>query len=119
MVDLVETGTTMRAAGLEEVAVILKTEASLIANKNSKHSQIIDLFKARVEGYLTATRYMMITYNISREKLAEALEVCWPSNKIFDFCILNPTSPLGINSDYSWEKVSNCVAPRGRWMVCC
>ncbi len=75
MVDLVETGTTMRAAGLEEVEVILKTEASLIANKHSKHAAIISLFKSRVEGYLTATRYVMINYNVSRDLLAGALEV--------------------------------------------
>merc|ERR1719356_1785147 len=32
VVDLVETGTTMRAAGLEEVAVILTSQAVLIMN---------------------------------------------------------------------------------------
>lgn len=59
VVDLVETGTTMRAAGLEEVAVIMKTEAALIASRHSKHSRAIALFKTRVEGYMTSTRYVV------------------------------------------------------------
>ena len=73
VVDLVETGTTMRAAGLEEVEVIMKTQATLIANKSSKHTSIIELLKTRIEGYLTATRFMMISYNVSREHLAAAI----------------------------------------------
>ena len=37
IVDLVETGTTMRAAGLEEVSVIMHTETVLIANPPAPH----------------------------------------------------------------------------------
>ena len=75
VVDLVETGTTMRAAGLEEVEVILNTEACLLSNKKSTHGEINSLLKTRVEGYLTATRYMMIQYNVPRKLLAGAIEV--------------------------------------------
>ena len=75
VVDLVETGTTMRAAGLEEVAVIMRTQATLIANKQSKHKAVISLLKTRIEGYLTATRYMMISYNVGRANLAAAISI--------------------------------------------
>lgn len=75
VVDLVETGTTMRAAGLEEVQVIMKTEASLIGNKHSTHQSVIAMFKQRVEGYLTATRYVMVQYNVSGDSLPNALLV--------------------------------------------
>ena len=67
------------AAGLEEVGVVMKTQASLIANKHSKHEAIINLVKSRVEGYLTATRYMMISYNVSRSQLPAALTVALPT----------------------------------------
>lgn len=88
VVDLVETGTTMRAAGLEEVQVIMKTQACLVSNKQSKHLKIIDLLKTRVEGYLTATRYQMISYNIERSKLPEASKVtrCHSCFSITPFC---------------------------------
>jgi len=75
VVDLVETGTTMRAAGLEVVADVLKTECLLIANSHSTHQDIVDLLKRRIEGYITATKFMMISFNIHVDLLAKAIEV--------------------------------------------
>jgi len=75
VVDLVETGTTMRAAGLEIVVDILKTEAVLIKNPHSEHTDVCDLIKRRIEGFITATRYVMLTYNISVDKLEHACAV--------------------------------------------
>ncbi|CAN0035138.1 unnamed protein product, partial [Heterosigma akashiwo] len=72
VVDLVETGTTMRAAGLEVVSDVLETEACLISNPNSKHQDLVDLILRRVQGYMTAQKYMMISYNVPKAKLAEA-----------------------------------------------
>jgi ATP phosphoribosyltransferase len=56
VIDLVETGTTMRAAGLEIVDEVLTTEAVLIASKTSKHADIVELIKKRMQGYMTATK---------------------------------------------------------------
>lgn len=75
VVDLVETGTTMKAAGLEVVADVLQTEAVLIKNPKSEHSDLADLIKRRIEGYITATKYMMVTYNIPDDKLEAACKI--------------------------------------------
>lgn len=75
VVDLVETGTTMKAAGLEVVHEILTTEAILISNPNSTHKDLVDLMKNRIEGYITATKYVMIVYNVANELLAEAIKI--------------------------------------------
>jgi len=75
VVDLVETGTTMRAAGLEVVHEILSTQAILIANPESKHQPIIELLKRRIEGYITATKFVMVMYNVSVELLDQAIAV--------------------------------------------
>eukprot|EP00529_Nitzschia_sp_RCC80_P030453 CAMPEP_0113452676 /NCGR_PEP_ID=MMETSP0014_2-20120614/6968_1 /TAXON_ID=2857 /ORGANISM="Nitzschia sp." /LENGTH=295 /DNA_ID=CAMNT_0000344053 /DNA_START=51 /DNA_END=938 /DNA_ORIENTATION=+ /assembly_acc=CAM_ASM_000159 len=75
VVDLVETGTTMRAAGLEVVHEILDTQAILIANPNSEHKEIISVLKKRIEGYLTATKYVMIVYNVSNDILQDAIKI--------------------------------------------
>lgn len=75
VVDLVETGTTMKAAGLEIVAEVLKSEALLISSKTCRHPEIVQLIKTRIEGYRTATSYMMIQYNISRSLLSEAVKI--------------------------------------------
>lgn len=59
MVDLVETGTTMRAAGLEIVSTILSTEAVLLSNPNTKKQALVDMIASRIDGYMTAKRYVV------------------------------------------------------------
>ena len=53
----------------------METESILIANSHSTHNEIIDLLKRRIEGYITATKYVMIMYNVSKALLAEAVKV--------------------------------------------
>lgn len=72
IVDLVETGTTMRAAGLEEVATVLKTQCVLVSNPHTPHTELIEIVRRRLAGYLTASRYVMITYNVHRASLKQA-----------------------------------------------
>lgn len=75
VVDLVETGTTMRAAGLEVVHDILDTQAVLITNPNSKHADIVSKIQKRIDGYITSTKYVMIMFNVSNELLQNALVI--------------------------------------------
>lgn len=69
VVDLVETGTTMKAAGLEVVATVLDTESVLITNPNSKHKDLVELLKHRIDGYITSKKFVMVSYNCSKEIL--------------------------------------------------
>jgi len=75
IVDLVETGTTMRAAGLEEVAVVMKTQAVLISNPHTRHPELVETVRRRLAGYLTAQRYVMITYNVHQASLSAATKI--------------------------------------------
>lgn len=75
VVDLVETGTTMRAAGLEAIADVFETEAVMVGNPNSSHKDLIKKLKARVEGYLAAKTYTMVYYNIANSKMDEACKI--------------------------------------------
>eukprot|EP00536_Pseudo-nitzschia_multiseries_P006525 jgi/Psemu1/193280/e_gw1.139.13.1 len=75
VVDLVETGTTMRAAGLEVVHEILSTQATLISNPKTTHTDLITKLQKRLEGYITATKYVMIMYNVNNELMAEAIKI--------------------------------------------
>eukprot|EP00947_MAST-08B_sp_MAST-8B-sp1_P000808 g808.t1 len=56
VVDLVESGTTMRAAGLEIVDVVMQTQSVLISNPKTTHGDLIARLNKRIEGYLTATK---------------------------------------------------------------
>jgi ATP phosphoribosyltransferase len=47
----------------------------LISNPHSKHADMIEKLRKRIEGYLMAQRYVMLYYNIDRERLAEATKI--------------------------------------------
>ncbi|KAL7574969.1 hypothetical protein ACA910_010788 [Epithemia clementina (nom. ined.)] len=75
VVDLVETGTTMKAAGLEVVAEILSTQAILIVNPHAEHQEIVDMIKRRIDGYITATKYSLILFNVANELVQQACAI--------------------------------------------
>ncbi|CAJ1337439.1 unnamed protein product [Effrenium voratum] len=78
VVDLVETGTTMKAAGLDIVADVLETEVLLFQQRPSEanglesgsKAETLKLIERRIAGYLTATKYVMIICNCHHDDLA-------------------------------------------------
>jgi ATP phosphoribosyltransferase len=60
---------------LEIVAEILATEAILIVNPHAKHRDLVELLKRRLDGYITATKYVLIMYNVSNDLLEAAAKV--------------------------------------------
>ncbi|TBU50256.1 ATP phosphoribosyltransferase [Dichomitus squalens] len=78
IVDLVESGDTMRAAGLHAIATVLQTEAVLIKSSTTKHPALEPLIKvitSRIAGVVAASRYVVCEYNIPRDKLSQATTV--------------------------------------------
>mmetsp|Transcript_3754 Transcript_3754/g.5259 ORF Transcript_3754/g.5259 Transcript_3754/m.5259 type:complete len:349 (-) Transcript_3754:227-1273(-) len=75
VVDLVETGTTMRAAGLEEVAIIMNTQTVLIANPHSRNHDLVETIRKRIAGFLTADAYVMVTYNVHLANLEKVKNI--------------------------------------------
>ena len=57
------------------VTDILDTQALLIANPHAEHKDIIALIKQRLEGFITATKHVMLVYNVSNHLLAEAIKI--------------------------------------------
>jgi len=65
IVDLVESGDTMRAAGLHAIATVLETEAVLIKSSVPKHqylTPLIERITKRIEGVVAASRYAVCQY---------------------------------------------------------
>lgn len=76
IVDLVESGETMRAAGLIDIATVLDTSAYLIQSKNIKgNHELIETIKSRIEGVLTAQKYVYCTYNAPKNNLETLLKI--------------------------------------------
>lgn len=72
IVDLVESGETMRAAGLKAISTVVETTAILIKSKNPSDPKLVELIASRIRGVITAQKYVLCTYNIERPKLEAA-----------------------------------------------
>mmetsp|Transcript_43534 Transcript_43534/g.81778 ORF Transcript_43534/g.81778 Transcript_43534/m.81778 type:complete len:330 (-) Transcript_43534:55-1044(-) len=81
IVDLVETGTTMRAAGLDVVSEIRASQAVMFRRKVPDDSvsqfkrDLIALILRRMSGYITATRFVMVIYNCHEKDLGKCCQV--------------------------------------------
>jgi len=102
IVDLVESGDTMRAAGLHAIATVLDSEAVLIKSSVPKHTHLaplIELITSRMAGVIAASKYVICQYNIQREQLPAATTIT-PGRRA-------PTiSPL---EEENWVAVSSMV----------
>ncbi|MXG90741.1 ATP phosphoribosyltransferase [Nocardioides flavescens] len=71
--DVVETGSTLRAAGLEVFGeTILESEAVLITRAGHLPDGF-EVFRRRVEGVLVARSYVMMDYDIAEAHVSEAV----------------------------------------------
>src|SRR3954470_14564088 len=72
--DVVETGSTLKAAGLELVGdVILESEAVLITRAGTPAPDGFEIFKRRIDGVLVARTYVMMDYDMPVERVEEAV----------------------------------------------
>jgi ATP phosphoribosyltransferase len=75
IVDLVESGETMKAAGLKAIATVVESTAVLIKSKKPSNEKLVDLIAARIKGVITAQRYILCQYNVPRSKMAHAIKI--------------------------------------------
>jgi ATP phosphoribosyltransferase len=96
-----ESGETMRAAGLHAISTILSSEAILIRSASPPASALplIDRISSRLAGVIAASRYVLCNYNVPRELVPEVIKIT-PGRRA-------PTvSPL---DDHGWFAVSAMV----------
>lgn len=74
--DVVSTGNTLRQAGLEVFGdPILISEAILITRKSESNNPALQILLRRLQGVITARQYVLVDYDISKEKLAVACAI--------------------------------------------
>ena len=72
--DVVETGSTMRQAGLAVFGeVILASEAVLVTRAGTDRLGGVEVFRRRIEGVLVARTYVMMDYDIEESNVAAAV----------------------------------------------
>ncbi|KAK2628063.1 hypothetical protein QTJ16_002709 [Diplocarpon rosae] len=75
IVDLVESGETMKAAGLKAIDTVVSSTAILIRSKNPSNPQLVDLIASRIRGVITAQKYVLCQYNVHRNNLIAASKI--------------------------------------------
>jgi len=74
--DVVETGTTLRAAGLEVFGEpILRSEALLIRRSDVAEPAGLDVLTRRLQGVITAHEYVLMDYDVPMELVDAAVAV--------------------------------------------
>lgn len=74
--DVVDTGNTLRIAGLEPVGEpILHSEALLVRRPGAPASPEVDVFVRRLQGVLTARAYVLVDYDIPLDRVEQACEL--------------------------------------------
>jgi len=104
IVDLVETGTTMRAAGLDIVSEVFSSEAVMFqqmrkATDGGEKGQLIELIMKRITGYMTSQRYVMLIYNCHIDNLQACCKIT-PGKRSPTITALN---------EKDWHSVSSLV----------
>ncbi|EFX01263.1 ATP phosphoribosyltransferase [Grosmannia clavigera kw1407] len=75
IVDLVESGETMKAAGLKPIDTVVDSSAILIKSKSPSNPELLDLIASRISGVITAQKFVLCQYNIPRAQLPEATTI--------------------------------------------
>ena len=74
--DVVETGSTLRQAGLELIgSPILESEAVVIKRRDAEPAAGSEQFLRRLQGVLVARKYVLMDYDIQAERLREAVDL--------------------------------------------
>jgi ATP phosphoribosyltransferase len=74
--DVVETGTTLRNAGLEVFGEpLLRSEAALIRRTGAASSPGVEQLVRRLQGVLIARRYVLMDYDISDDLVEQAVAI--------------------------------------------
>jgi ATP phosphoribosyltransferase len=74
--DVVETGTTLRAAGLHIIGEpVLASEAILVRREGAEEIPAVAQLRRRLRGVLVARQYVMLDYDCPNEILAQATAI--------------------------------------------
>ncbi|WFD43054.1 ATP phosphoribosyltransferase [Malassezia psittaci] len=111
IVDLVESGETMRACGLKPIATLLSSEAKLIRPKTPharSNTALISLITARIRGVIAAKRYVLCQYNIPKVNLSQALEIT-PGRRAATVSTLEESDWSAVSSMVTRDEVANIM----------
>ncbi|RJE27316.1 ATP phosphoribosyltransferase [Aspergillus sclerotialis] len=107
IVDLVESGETMKAAGLKAIDTILESTAVLVKSRNTKNS-LVDLITSRIRGVITAQKFVLCQYNIPRSQLPTATSIT-PGKRAPTITALEEDGWVAVSSMVEKKDIANVM----------
>ncbi|KAJ9604970.1 ATP phosphoribosyltransferase (ATP-PRTase) (ATP-PRT) [Cladophialophora chaetospira] len=108
IVDLVESGETMRAAGLKAIETVVTSTAVLIKSKSVSNEQLVTKIAARIRGVITAQKYILCQYNVPREKLSAASKIT-PGKRAPTVTALEEPDWVAVSSMVEKKKIATVM----------
>ncbi|KAG5987888.1 ATP phosphoribosyltransferase (ATP-PRTase) (ATP-PRT) [Claviceps spartinae] len=105
IVDLVESGETMRAAGLKAIDTVIESTAVLIKSKSTSKAELVELIASRIRGVITAQRHVLCQYNIERSRLPEACRIT-PGKRAPTVTTLDEDGWVAVSSMVEKKKIA-------------
>ncbi|TAQ88120.1 hypothetical protein B7494_g3584 [Chlorociboria aeruginascens] len=105
IVDLVESGETMRAAGLKAIDTVVSSTAILIQSKSPSDPTLVELIASRIRGVITAQKYILCQYNIQRVDLAAASKIT-PGKRAPSITALEAEGWVAVSSMVEKKKIA-------------
>ncbi|THW57157.1 ATP phosphoribosyltransferase [Aureobasidium pullulans] len=108
IVDLVESGETMRAAGLKAISTVLETTAILIRSKKPSNPDLVNLIATRIRGVITAQKFVLCTYNVQRSNLDQAAKIT-PGKRAPTVNSLEEDGWVAVSAMVERKKIANAM----------
>lgn len=105
IVDLVESGETMRAAGLKAIDTVVESTAVLVKSRSPSNPEMLDLIASRIRGVITAQKYVLCQYNIERSRLPEATKIT-PGKRAPTVTSLDSNGWVAVSSMVEKKKIA-------------
>ncbi|KAL4936423.1 hypothetical protein BDV06DRAFT_216687 [Aspergillus oleicola] len=107
IVDLVESGETMRAAGLKAIDTVVESTAVLVKNRNTQNP-LVDLITSRIRGVITAQKFVLCQYNIPRDRLSTASSIT-PGKRAPTVTALEEDGWVAVSSMVEKKKIATVM----------
>ncbi|KAK3175883.1 hypothetical protein OEA41_007205 [Lepraria neglecta] len=108
MLTAVESGETMKAAGLKAIDTVVESTAILIKSKHPSNQKLVDMIASRINGVITAQKYVLCQYNVDRN-LLETVTKITPGKRAPTITALEDPRWAAISSMVLKEKIASVM----------
>jgi ATP phosphoribosyltransferase len=103
--NLLESGETMKAAGLKAIDTVVDSQAVLIKSRSPSNPKMVELIASRIRGVIAAQKYVLCQYNIKRESLPQATKIT-PGKRAATVTTLDEEGWVAVSSMVEKKKVA-------------